>query len=409
MATLLELREKRAAAAAQAKEYLTRADAGEELSGEDTEAWERALADVDRLGDEINRRERSEGLDTAFREIDERTIPVDPNGDPTGGDRYRDVFGKWVRYGTDRLDTEERQLLHANFVENRAQAAGDAQLGGYTVPEGFWAKVTETMKWYGGVRQSGVEVLTTDSGNKIPWPTNDDTSAEGEILDENTQLNPGTIAFGQKQLGAFMYTSKLILASYQFLQDTGIDAEGFIARKIGDRLGRVLNKHFTVGTGTVQPEGLVSGASLGGTAAATTAVGFDDLVNLVHSVDVAYRTAPGSVGFMMHDLVLANVRKLKDQENRPLWNVSVAAGQPDTLLGYPIFVNNDMDSSVATTKKTVLFGNFRAAYVIRDVSGGTLLRLTERYADFLQVGFFGFGRHDGVVQDSAAVKYLVQP
>jgi HK97 family phage major capsid protein len=112
---------------------------------------------------------------------------------------------------------------------------------------------------------------------------------------------------------------------------------------------------------------------------------------------------------MMHDLVLKEVRKLKDEDKRPLWEPSLQAGAPSSLLGSPVVVNNDMASSVATGAKTVLFGNLAAAYVWRTVSGGQLVRLDERYADFLQVGFFGFSRADGLVQDTAAIKLLVQP
>jgi HK97 family phage major capsid protein len=107
--------------------------------------------------------------------------------------------------------------------------------------------------------------------------------------------------------------------------------------------------------------------------------------------------------------VLKEIRKLVDDNKRPLWEPSLQAGVPSTLLGHPVVVNNDMDSSVATTKKTVVFGDLRAAYVWRTVAGGQLVRLDERYADYLQVGFFAFGRADGVVQDAGAAKYLLQP
>jgi HK97 family phage major capsid protein len=364
------------------------------------ESWDRAEADLATLDADIDRAERSQSLDARFDEIDARTIV--PAGEVDTRDHYADAFARFIRSGLGGLDTEERSLLQANY---RAQGVSSGSIGGYTVPEGFWAKVTESLKYYGGI-VGNVEQISTTSGNDLPWPTNDDTANVGAILVEGSAISGQDMAFGTKQLGSYMYTSKLVLASYQFLQDTGIDAEGFIARKLGERLGRIYNNHATIGTGTAQPQGLITGISAGATAAATATATYNDLLNLQHSVDVAYR---GNAVFMMHDLVLKEIRKLVDDNKRPLWEPSLQSGVPSSLLGHPVVVNNDMDSTVATTKKTVVFGDLRAAYVWRTVAGGQLVRLDERYADYLQVGFFGFGRADGVVQDAGAAKFLVQP
>jgi HK97 family phage major capsid protein len=389
---------KRAAIWAQMQELRSRVDT-DGWTGELRESWDKAEADLSATEADIERAERSASLDAKFSEIDARTVvPAEVDS----RDHYADAFGRYLRAGLSGLDMDERQLLQENF---RAQGVTSAAAGGYTVPEGFWAKVTETLKSYGGI-VGNVEEITTASGNDLPWPTNDDTGNTGAILIEGSAISETDLVFGQRQLGSFMYTSKLIRASYQFLQDTGVDAEGYIARKIGERLGRIYNTHATVGTGTAQPQGIVTGASAGATAAATGVVAYDDLLNLQHSVDVAYRNG---AAFMMHDLVLKEVRKLKDEDKRPLWEPSLQAGAPSSLLGSPVVVNNDMASSVATTAKTVLFGNLASAYVWRTVSGGQLVRLDERYADFLQVGFFGFSRADGLVQDPAAIKLLVQP
>lgn len=417
MATSRELREKRANIWAQAQEFNERHKAGETMSAEDEASWTRALNEVDELGTQIENRERGEALDKRFNEVDSQTRAITPDGKLGDGgtiDSYRDAFNKYLRYGMGRLEVEERNLLAANFeAETRAQGVGTGSAGGYTVPQGFWAKVTETQKYYGGVIAAGSEVINTDSGQTLPWPTCDDTSNSGAILAENNQISAQDLTFGQKQLAAYTYTSKLILVSLQFLQDTGIDAEGFIARKIGERLGRIYNTHGTTGTGSSQPQGVVTGATTGKTTASGTAITYNEIVDLVHSLDVAYRNGPGGAKFMLHDLILAYVRKIRDDSGgsglgRPIWEPSVQVGMPDSLLGYGVVINNDMDSTVATTKKTVAFGNYGAGYVWRQVNGGQLMRLEERYADYLQVGFFGFGRADGLVQDSSAVKLLVQ-
>lgn len=408
--SLQDMREQRANAWSQAQDFRTRFNGGETMTADDQAAWTRALDDIDRLGTIIGNEERSANLEQSFAAIDASTVVVGAAGTPESraADQYRSAFDKFVRRGLSALDTEERALMQANFdPELRAQGVASGAAGGYTVPQGFWAKVTETMKFYGGVLASGVEVNNTETGNTLPWPTNDDTSNTGALLSENSQIGGGDLTFGQKQLNAYTYTSKLILASIQFLQDTGIDAEAFIGKKVGLRLGRIYNNHWTVGTGSSQPQGFITGGTVGKTTSGATAITYGETIDLIHSVDVAYRNGP-SVGFQFHDLVLAYLRKLLDSQNRPLWQPSLQANVPDTFNGYPYWVNNDMASTVATTNKTMAFGNWSEAYVVRQVAGGQLLRLEERYADSLQVGFFGFGRMDGVLQDPSAIKILQQ-
>jgi HK97 family phage major capsid protein len=106
---------------------------------------------------------------------------------------------------------------------------------------------------------------------------------------------------------------------------------------------------------------------------------------------------------MLHQSARKALRKLKDAQNRPLWEPSLQAGAADSLLGYPVRLNNDM-AAVAQNSKSILFGNIREAYVARVVQDIQSLRLTERYADFLQVGFLAFERADGTLQDGNAVR-----
>lgn len=412
MTTIKQLREQRANVWAQAQEFRDRAARGEAMSAEDEAAWQRALDDVDSLGTKIETRERDLNLGKRFNDIDEQTRRVDGDGAPLSVDEYRETFSTFMRSGLNGLTPDQRATITNNFV--RAQGTTSGSVGGYTVPQGFWAKVTETMKFYGGILKAGAEVIDTETGNQLPWATNDDTSNVGALLTENTQISAQDLSFGQKTLNAYTYTSKLILVSLQLLQDTGIDIEALVGRKVGERLGRIHNTHQTTGTGSSQPQGIITGATTGKTTAGATAIIYNELVDLVHSVDVAYRDSnPADVAFMMHDLVLAYVRKIRDDSGgsglgRPIWEPSAQVGVPDSLMGYRVVINNDMASTVATTNKTVAFGNFRAGFVVRNVAGGQLMRLEERYADYLQVGFFGFARMDALVQDASAVKLLVQ-
>lgn len=425
MATALQdLVDQRASAWAKAQDFDTRKKAGDEFSAEDTQGWTRALDDVDRLGAEIENIQRSEALDAKFSQIDENARREAANGASAAGQdapkdsEYREAFVAYMRDGMTDIAPEHRQLLQAQFrnltpgAESRALGTTSGSVGGYTVPEGFWAKVTETMKYYGGA-VDGAEVISTTTGNPLPWATNDDTSNVGYILGENTAAsNEGDLSFGQKTLGAYTFVSGPGLVSLQLLQDSGIDIESIVARKMGERLGRIQNTRFTTGTGSSQPQGYVYGASTGKTTASATAITYDEVIDLEHSVDAAYR-ASGRCAYKCHDLVVAYLRKVRDDSGgagvgRPLWQPSVQLGTPDTFNGYPLVVNNDMDSTVAATKKTLAFGDHQAHFVVRRVAGGQLMRLAERYAEYLQVGFIAYERADSLVQDASAVKLLVQ-
>lgn len=411
MPTPNELMEERANVFAQAEDFLARSEKGDELSAEDLAAWDKANKRAAELKDQAEAAQRTAQLKESFEAIDEaaQRSAADAARTPEERDNakaHNDAFAAYLRDGESGLSAEHRSVLQA---QTRAQGTTSGSVGGYAVPEGFWAKVTETRKFYAMVSELA-ETITTNTGAALPWPTNNDTSNTGRLLAENNQVTETALTFGQATLDAYTFSSDLVLVSLQLAQDAGIDLPSFVARKAGERLGRVENTYFTTGSGSSQPQGFITGATTGKTTAGATAITYNEIVDLVHSVDVAYRS---NATFVMHDLILAYVRKIRDDSGgsglgRPIWEPSVQVGVPDSLLGFPVKVNNFMASTVATTNKTIAFGDFRAALAVRRVNGGQLMTLRERYADYLQIGYFAFERADSVVQDSSAVKLLVQ-
>jgi len=206
----------------------------------------------------------------------------------------------------------------------------------------------------------------------------------------------------------FTYSSKLIRVSFQLLQDTFFPLETWLAERLGERLGRIMNTHFTTGDGSSKPYGLVTGSSLGKTGAAgqTSTIVYADLVDLEHSIDPSYR--PGSA-FMMHDSMLKVLKKLVDGQSRPLWQPGLTVGEPNSILGYPYYINQDI-AAPAASAKSLLFGQLNK-YYWRDVQGIQVMRLSERYSDYLQVGFMAFARAGGRLIDSGTdpVKYYQHP
>lgn len=378
---------------------------------EDTVAFRAALDDVERIGQEIEDEERSARLDAAMRRPDEGQRSTNPKAgagapEDSGEAAYRDAFLGFVRRGMVDLPAEARQVLvrglQTGDPELRALAAGTGSAGGYTVPTEFLSRLQEVRKAYGGIAQHA-ETITTADGAPLQWATNDDTANKGAILAENTQVTEQDTTFGTKTLGAYMYTSKMVRVSLQLLQDSQFDIEGFLARKLGERIGRAAAEHFAVGTGTGQPEGLVTGLTLGVTSAASGAIGYDDFVEIEHSIDPAYRT--DNARYIVHDSVIKAVRKLKDSQGRPLWAPAISVGAPSTINGRPYTVDNSL-AALAASSKSVIYGDIRAAYLIRQVAGAQTMRLSERYADYLQVAFLGFQRLDAKVQDTQAAAVL---
>lgn len=375
-----------------------------DLSAEERTNWDAAEARLTQLGEDVEREERFTQLD----KIDRSQIVVTGSGgqveereksDPEK--RYQEAFDAYLRHGMSGLRDEQRNLLMSRQSEIRAQSAGTNSAGGYTVPPGFLVRITETMKAFGGIMNIA-EVITTDTGQPLQWPTFDGTSQVGQILAENTAETALDMVFGTKTLGAYTYSSRFVQVSLQLLQDTAFDLDSWVPRQLGIRIGRAVSAHLATGTGTGQPEGLFTNATAGktGTTGQTTSVIYDDLVDLIHSVDPAYRSG---ARFVMNDSSLKVIRKLKDADNRPLWEPSLQIGVPDTLLGYPITVDQGV-AVMAANAKSIGFGDVSQAYIVRQVTGGQVLRLAERFADALQVGFLGFLRLDAKPNDSAAFR-----
>ena len=205
-------------------------------------------------------------------------------------------------------------------------------------------------------------------------------------------------------MGAFAFNSEFIRWSIELNSDSILNMESLLGSLVGERLGKIANEKLTTGTGSSDVEGIVTNSAAGVTAASATAVTADEIIDLIHSVDPAYRSSTSSA-IMMNDSTLAAVRKLKDGNGNYLWQMgNYQAGVPQNILGYPVVVNQAM-ASIATGNKTMLFGDMSKFYV-RKVGGPSIQVLTERFAP--DRGILGFARFDGVLANTAAIKHLVQ-
>jgi HK97 family phage major capsid protein len=309
-----------------------------------------------------------------------------------------------VRPHQEELDLRFRSDYGNVRREFRALSAVTDTAGAYLIPQGFVNSIEMAMLEFGGMREVA-DIMRTESGNDLPWPTSDDTSNEGALIGESVAVSEQDITVGQTVFHAYKYSSKLIKVPRELFEDAAFDIAGLLGPILGTRIARRTNRDFTTGDGAAKPKGVVTASGLGVTAASATAVTADEIISLVHSLDPAYRNG---ARFMLHDSVLMAVRKLKDGNGQYLWQPNNQAGAAGLLFGYPYTINQHMDSSIASGAKSMLFGQF-SKYKIRDVSGFRLIRLRERYADNDQEGFMAFSRHDGNLLDAGTdpVKHMV--
>lgn len=310
------------------------------------------------------------------------------------------ILAKWLRGGDTAISAAEWQ-----GIRNVTSTTTGSE-GGFTVQSDVAKTLVESLKAFGGMREVA-EVITTDMGNPLSFPSSDGTAEVGELIAENATATAADPVFGTVGVNAFKFSSKIVAIPFELLQDSQIDIEAFVNARLVTRLGRVTNQMFTTGTGTAQPRGVVVGSSVGVTGAVgtTVSVTFDSLIDLMHSVDPAYRTS--NCQFMMNDLSLRNIRKLKDSQARPIFipgYEGLGGSVGDSLLGYKITVNQDV-AVMAANAKSILFGDFKK-YLIRDVMQASMFRFTDSaYAKLGQVGFLMWMRSGGNLLDTAAIKH----
>lgn len=423
MNRVLELKQKRGEVAQQAKDLIKLAqDQQRAMTTEESDKYDALLKDVVGFTRTLDAMTRETELDKALEDV--KGAARERRGAGQGDEakaEEREAFKEWLRGGEQFVDPERRSLLKPGLSSSTdfrpsagqtraAQSALTGSLGGYLVPQGFWSQVIEALKYYGGMFEAGCTIISTDMGNDLPIPVENDTSIMGQELAENSPETTQEKTFGQVVMKAYKYSSRMIAVPIELLQDSGVDIEGLIVRNLATRLGRIQNLRFTTGDGNGRPRGVTIDATEGVTAATghTLDVIYDYLVGLKYSVNRSYRS---NAKWMMGDAMLQVILKLKDSQGRPLildYLNALQAGEPEKILGQPIVINNDM-ADPAANAKTILYGDFRN-YWIRRVMNMLMMRLTERYAEAGQVAFLAFMRTDGRMVDAGThpIKYYAQ-
>ncbi len=413
-----ELREQQARIATNARSKFDeiKDDTSEERAAEIEREFDAMMSDHDKVGEKIERLSKLEKAEREIDQADERR--PGGNAEARGVDdgkvvKYREAFHSYIRSkcdGNPDITPEERAALEAGYakVEHRAQTTTNTA-GGYTVPTELLNILVKSMAMHGPMYDEDVAtVLTTKGGGQIEMPTVDDTASTAEAHTEGATLTDDggkDVTFGQKVLNSYAWNTEWIRISKELADDSIFAVETIVGQLLGERLGRIANTQLTTGTGSSAPNGIVTASSAGKTAASATAITADEIIDLVHSIDPAYRQAP-KVQFMFNDSTLKAIRKLKDGDGNYLWQMgNVQQGTPGSLLGYNYRINQAM-ASIATGNKTLLFGDF-GKYYVRKV-GAPLIGAIQDKDFWPGVGIAGYIRFDGELSDTAAVKHLVQ-
>lgn len=391
--TISELREKRAKAWEGAKAFLDshRNDKGV-LSAEDDAAYTRMEQDITDLGKEIARMERQEALDAELN----KPLNTPITGKPLKG------AGAELKTGRASADYKEAMLnaLRTNFrqVSNILSKGVDAN-GGYLVPEEYDHRMIDVLEEDNIMRRLGTRI-TTSGEHKINIAA---TKPAAAWIEEGGALSFGDATFDQ----IIMDAHKLHVAikvTEELLYDSAFNLENYIVTQFGKALANAEEDAFLNGTGKGQPLGLladVGGAEVGVTAKSATAITADEVIDLIYSLKRPYRK---KAKFITNDQTLAAIRKLKDSTGQYLWQPSFQAGEPDRILGYPVYTS-PFFPVITANKPALAFGDY-SYYNIGDRGTRSFAELKELFAGNGMVGFVAKERVDGKLVLPEAVKLL---
>lgn len=400
MSKILELREKRAKAWDAAKQFLdAKRGADGMLSEEDTATYDKMEQDVMNLGKEIERLERQAAIDAELSKATSTPLTGKPGA----------KMGKDEKEKTGRASDEYKcSFWNAMRVKapmpsvlNALQEGTDSE-GGYLVPDEFERTLVEALEGENVFRTLAHVIRTSSGDRKIPVVA---SKGSASWVDEEGAYQESDDAFSQVSIGAYKLGT-MIKVSEELLADSVFDLEAYISKEFARRIGSREEESFFNGDGKGKPLGILAvagGAEVGVTAASATAITADEVIDLFYSLKAPYRK---NAVWLLNDATVKQIRKLKDSTGQYLWQPSLVAGTPDTILGRPVKTSAFMPTAAAGAK-TSAFGDFKY-YWIADRQGRTFKKLSELFAATGQVGFMGTQRVDGKLILPEAIKVLQQ-
>lgn len=373
----------------EAKALLDTADAEKrDLSAEEAEKYARINEDMSKRSEMIKQLQEDEAREARF--VDATRGIKRSEGETRGAQDDNQIIRQLAKGEIRSFEFEQRTVTTGST--------------GAPVPTSFYNQIVEHMVVVGPMLETST-MIRTAGGEALQIPRTSAFST-ATLTAQGSAFSASDPTFGSfVTLNAYKY-GFLVQVSREMLDDSGVDLLGFLARQAGTGLGVAINTALTTGTDTTQPNGIsvAAGSGITGSTAVSGAFTADNLIDLSYSVNSAYRRQPGT-GWMFNNTGLAAVRKLKDTTNNYLFQPSLQAGQPDTLLGFPVYENPDI-AAPATSAKSALFGNLPAYYV--RMAGGIRFDRSDDYAFANDlVTFRASVRIDGDLPQTSAIKYFI--
>ena len=401
MTEIMNLREKRVQTWNAAKAFLEshRGNDGM-LSAEDDAIYNKMVDDMDRMGKEIARLEKLEALDVEMSRATSKPLtsaPVASLDDEAPASKT----GRGTKDYIKNFWRVMRSKSVPHEVMNALQVGTETE-GGYLVPDEYERTLVQALEEQNIFRQLAHVIHTSSGDRKIPVVASKGTA---QWIDEEAQYPESDDSFGQVSIGAYKLAT-MIKISEELLNDSVFDMPSYIATEFARRIGAAEEEAFFTGNGTGRPLGILAetgGAQVGVTGAKADAVTFDEVMDLFYSLRSPYRR---NAVFIMNDATVKALRKLKNGNGDYIWQPSVTAATPDTILNRPVYTSGFMPT-LATGNKTILFGDL-GYYWVADREGRSFKRLNELYAPTGQVGFLASQRVDGKLILPEAVKVLKQ-
>lgn len=323
------------------------------------------------------------------------------------------AYGNLFQTGITGVTEENRKVF--DIMHEKRALSTTAAAGGESIDSEVANFIYQSMSHYGpfipypgaGISDVAATVVRTSKGGAWKIPTTDDTSNTGALISEGGDASATVTdpTYSNMTLNSYKYSSKVIKYSYEIERDSEVDFANHLFGLCAERLGRKLNTDFTTANGSSKPNGIDNAATAGKTSASSTAFTRNEILDTKFSVNMAYRQGP-KVGWMMHDSIYKELLKLVDGNSLPLFQMGNIVGAPAMALeGHKIFINNDLDSSLASGQNIIFFGDWSKFYV-RLVGGLRFRILDELYAANDQKGIVLFQSADSDLVDTAAIKYL---
>lgn len=385
---ILAMKEKRGQLWQEAKTFLDEhTDKDGKISAEDAATYDRMEANIAALGDNIKRFENQAAMDLKLAQPTAQPITLTPKGITTGvtSNEYKQaVF----------------QTLRANFkqVNNLLQESVNAN-GGYLVPAEWDSRLIEALQEENVMRQLG-ESITTSGEYKLNIPI---TQPTAYWVDEGGTISDTSITFAQKSLDAHKVAANVKITN-ELLYDNAFNLEDYIIQQATAALANAEEDAFINGNTDTRPTGVLTAAMADSDAVLTTSgtsIAANEVIDLVYTLKRPYRK---NAVFLTNDSTLAQIRKLKDQTQAYIWQPSYQAGEPDRLLGYPVYTSAYFPT-VEAGKPAIAFGDF-SYYKIADRGARWFKELDQRYVETWCTGFMVVERVDGVLALPEAVKVL---